>query len=152
MIVFPEPLKYNYTYDQYWDDIKLLKAKFEKLKSPNIVGIYRGSLSIAAHLSNLLNCGMSIVKFQSRDGEDKSASFILDSSTSDSDIVVVDDIYDSGKTIQAVQSLYFSHPHNSIQYFTLYGKPNSVGVEFFHFNNDQWIVFPWERVENEIQK
>ena len=150
MILFPGPLKYNYTYEQYWEDIKLLKAKFEKLKSPNIVGIYRGSLSIAAHLSNILNCGMSIVRFQSRDGKDKEASFILDSSTSDSDIVVVDDIYDSGKTIQAVHSLYFNHPHKSIQYFTLYGKMNTDGVEFFHYNNERWIVFPWERSEGKM--
>ena len=61
---------YNYYYDQYYNDVVTLKERYDKIPEPHIVSIYRGSLPLGVHLSNALNCPLSIVKYQSRDGED----------------------------------------------------------------------------------
>ena len=69
---------YNYYYDEYYDDVAKLVDRYANVVNPHIVGIYRGSLPIATHLSNVLECPMSIIKFQSRDGKDTKAEWLLD--------------------------------------------------------------------------
>ena len=56
---------YNYYYDQYYNDVAILKERYDKIPDPHIVSIYRGSLPLGVHLSNVLNCPLSIVKYQS---------------------------------------------------------------------------------------
>ena len=68
---------YSYMYDQYYNDVASLKERYDKYPDPHVVAIYRGSLPIATHLSNALNCPMSIIKYQSRDGESDRAEWIL---------------------------------------------------------------------------
>lgn len=61
----------------------------------------------------------------------------------DQNTLIVDDIYDSGKTIQHLRrlnprarfaTLYFSnlHPDDDIEF---YG---------FSYNGNEWLIFPWE--------
>ena len=69
--------KYNYYYDEYYKDISDIASRYKNLANIHIVGVYRGSLPIATHLSNALDCPMSIIKFQSRDGQDKKAEWLL---------------------------------------------------------------------------
>lgn len=156
MVVFREQEKYIYRYEEYWEDIKLLKSKIIKEKpswanellTPHIVGIYRGSLTIAAHLSNILECGMSIVRFQSRDGDDKEPEFLLDLSNKNDQIIIVDDIYDSGKTFRAVKTLFYDYHY--VKCLALFGKHNYDNVTYLHENLGKWVVFPWERSEGEM--
>ena len=109
---------------KYNCDIGSIYEKNKELVNPHIVGIYRGSLPIAVHLSNLLKCPMSIIKFQAIDGDDKEPVFLLDNITDDSDLIVVDDIYDSGTTMRIIKPL----------------------LDNKHENMGKWVVFPWERV------
>ena len=53
--------KYNYYYDEYYKDIGDIASRYKNISNIHIVGIYRGSLPIATHLSNILNCPMSII-------------------------------------------------------------------------------------------
>ena len=108
--------------------VKLVE-RYKRIPNPHVVSIYRGSLPMGVHLSNALGCPMSIVKYQSRDGEDNKAEWILNLIHDEKlrptarffpHLIVVDDIYDTGYTMDRV-----------IEFVKLY----------------RWIVFPWERVK-----
>ena len=97
---------------------------------------------------------MSIIKFQSRDGEDKKAEWLLnlteDKSVRDKPqffphLIVVDDVYDTGKTFRAIKELpeFQNNPDYSLT--GLFGSKNKDGVGYVNERISRWIVFPWER-------
>ena len=147
---------YNYYYDEYYDDVAKLVDRYANVVNPHIVGIYRGSLPIATHLSNVLECPMSIIKFQSRDGKDTKAEWLLNL-TEDKKIhdkpqffpylIVIDDVYDTGKTFRAIKQLpeFPNNPNYSL--IALFGHANDDGVYYLHEQLFRWIVYPWERVK-----
>ena len=149
----------NYYYDEYYNDIAILHDRYVNVVNPHIVGVYRGSLPMATHLSNVLNCPMSIIKFQSRDGEDKKAEWLLNL-TEDKSVrnkpqffpylIVVDDVYDTGKTFRAIKELpeFQNNPDYSLT--ALFGNANKDGVSYLHEQLYRWIVYPWERVKGEM--
>jgi hypoxanthine phosphoribosyltransferase len=151
--------KYNYYYDEYYNDIATLHDRFVNVVNPHIVGVYRGSLPMATHLSNVLECPMSIIKFQSRDGEDKKAEWLLNL-TEDKSVrnkpqffpylIVVDDVYDTGKTFRAIKELPEFHNNPDYSLTALFGNANEDGVSYLHEQLYRWIVYPWERVKGEM--
>ena len=147
---------YSYLYDQYYNDVAELKERFEKIPDPHIVAIYRGGLPLGVHLSNALNCPMSIVKYQSRDGEDHKAEWLLNLTEDTTlrknelffpELIVVDDIYDTGETFRAVLNLPEFHNNPNYRTVALFGNPNDDKVIYLHEQVYRWIVFPWERVK-----
>ena len=149
--------KYNYYYDQYYKDITDIFERYKDKPNLHIVGIYRGSLPIATHLSNVLDCPMSIIKFQSRDGEDEKAEWMLNLTDDVSirpykstqfypTLLVVDDVYDTGKTFRAIKQLpeFINNP--DYHCIALFGNKNDDGVTYIHEQLFRWIVYPWERV------
>ena len=149
--------KYTYYYDNYQLDIENIVNRYTKIPNIHIVGIYRGSLPLATHLSNLLECPMSIIKFQHMDGNDKKAEWLLNL-TDDVNIrpekskqfyptlLVIDDIYDTGKTFRAIKELPEFHNNPDYFLFALFGNKNEDGVGYIHEQRGRWIVFPWERL------
>jgi len=121
----------------------ILDTVGEDTSKVHIVGIYRGSLLMGSHLSNVLDAPMSIVKFQTRDGDDKSPYFIYDAGIKDDDYVfIVDDIYDTGLTMNKVVDFV---NHKNTYTLTLVEKPNSENdYGFLENTDDEWFVFPWE--------
>ena len=115
--------KYNYYYDEYYKDVGDIVSRYKNISNIHIVGVYRGSLPIATHLSNVLECPMSIIKFQSRDGEDEKAEWLLNM-TNDKKLhpkffpklIVIDDVYDTGKTFRAIKKLpeFIKNPDYSL--------------------------------------
>ena len=143
---------YHYYYDQYTKDIRQLVERLDKLPRPHIVGVYRGSLPIATHLSNVLKCPMSIIRFQLRDGDDIKPEWILNNlgisatwKTPGETIIVIEDIYDTGKTMRAIQQMDELKNHPDVIYKALWGSKNDDGVGFLNERISRWIVFPWER-------
>ena len=144
---------YNYYYDQYYNDVAILKERFEKITNPHIVAIYRGGLPLGVHLSNTLSCPLSIVKYQSRDGEDHKAEWLLNLTDDKKlhpkffpELIVVDDIYDTGETFRAVLNLPEFHNNPNYRAIALFGNSNNDGVVYLNEQVYRWIVFPWERV------
>jgi len=146
--------KYNYYYDEYYKDITDIASRYKNISNIHIVGVYRGSLPIATHLSNVLECPMSIIKFQSRDGEDQKAEWMLNLTNDKSlhpkffpKLIVIDDVYDTGKTFRAIKELpeFKSNPDYSLT--ALFGNANEDGVSYLHEQLFRWIVYPWERVK-----
>jgi len=143
---------YNYYYDQYTKDIRQLVEQLDKLPRPHIVGVYRGSLPIATHLSNVLKCPMSIIRYQSRDGSDEKPEWVINNmgftatwKTPGETTIVVDDIYDSGRTMRAIQQMDEFKHHPTVIYQCLFGSKNDDGVGYLNERISRWIVFPWER-------
>ena len=95
-----------YSWEDYNNDIHEIKS----LEFDHVVGIYRGSLGIATHVSNVFKVPMSIVGFQTRDVEDKEPYWIHNATRSEhlgpyaegTTILIVDDIYDTGYTMNNV--------------------------------------------------
>ena len=90
--------KIYYDWHDYAHDMKEVKA----LEFNHVVGIYRGSLGMAAHISNVFEVPMSIVGFQTRDGKDKEPYMIYKADEAPKRVLIVDDIYDSGYTMKEV--------------------------------------------------
>ena len=148
---------YNYYYDQYYKDITDIFERYKNIRNLHIVGVYRGSLPIATHLSNVLDCPMSIIKFQSRDGEDDKAEWMLNLTDDVSirphkaiqffpTLLVVDDVYDTGKTFRAIKKLPEFAQNPDYHCLALFGNKNDDGVSYIHEQLYRWIVYPWERV------
>ena len=150
---------YNYYYDEYYYDVAALAQRYKKITYPHIVSVYRGSLPLGVHLSNILKCPLSIVKYQSRDGEDNQAEWLLNL-TGDKNLhpkffphlIVVDDIYDTGETFRAVKSLPEFDKNPDYSLMALFGNDNDDGVHYLHEQMYRWIVFPWERVPGQKMK
>ena len=143
---------YHYYYDQYTKDIRHWIQHFEKFPRPHIVGIYRGSLPIATHLSNVLKCPMSIIRYQSRDGSDEKPEWVINNmgftstwKTPGETTIVVDDIYDTGRTMRAIQQMDELKYHPDVVYTCLFGSKNEDHVGYLNERISRWIVFPWER-------
>jgi hypoxanthine phosphoribosyltransferase len=110
----------------------------------SVVGIHRGSLGMAAHLSNLSGLPMSIIKFQSYDGNDKEPILIW-SEINDGDIIFLcDDIIDTGNTIEkCIEFFQAKYPGSEVFPMALMGSNKKYAYCYEH--NHEWIVFPWEK-------
>jgi len=139
--------KYIYSFEEYNADIKSLQLELSKIENLHLVSVYRGSIPIVVHLSNLLNCEMSIVKFQNQNGVAVAPVFLTNNIKDKDRLVVIEDIFDSGRTIKLVQQLInFDYKNHVVNYYSLFGRKNEVGVKYLRESNGKWIVFPWETV------
>ena len=143
--------KLYYSWYDYSTDMKKIPVSTGWPEKPfnHVVGIYRGSLGMATHISNVFEVPMSIVGFQTRDGKDKEPHMIYRKGglkRGTTNILVVDDIYDSGYTMDRVMN-FLSHPSiDQIQGFCLFGKENKLNVSYANKHDGTWIVFPWETI------
>jgi len=131
--------KINCTWKQIEEGIDVLTYFLKSLNLKYITGIPRGGLIPAVMLSHNLG-----VKFKCLD-EILSSSAIMYGVT---DILVVDDIFDSGKTLSYYSSLGFLTA-------TLHKKIitredfQSEGLNFYVYPllEKEYIVYPWERYD-----
>ncbi len=144
------------SWEEYQNIIETLEETLEVFKQENInfhfVSIYRGSLLMGQHLSNIINSPLSIVKFQRLDGGDKDVEFIYNAGIkSDEVIIILDDIFDTGETLQKVRKYFNTHyPTSLVQAFTLSwnNKSHDDTPDWLTSNfktNGKWVVFPWEK-------
>jgi hypoxanthine phosphoribosyltransferase len=138
--------KLYYTWEEYNTDIKRIVKEYE---FDSVVALYRGSLPIATHLTNITDATMSVIKYQSY-GKDKKQS--LDTKTPEwlvqhmirpNKVLIIDDIYDTGSTIRQCKEFIGSVSWD-VTYLTIFGKKNDDEVEYLRESEDRWVVFPWE--------
>tara|TARA_Y100000361_G_scaffold153208_1_gene174460 strand:+ start:2397 stop:2864 length:468 start_codon:yes stop_codon:yes gene_type:complete len=151
-----EDNKVYYSWKDYNKDMKAI----EWLKFDHVVAIYRGSLIMGTHVSNVFDVPLSIVGFQTRDGNDKSpywmhnATLPLDESK-EQRILVVDDIYDTGYTMDSVIEFVKKNRTRpsampEVYGYCLFGKYNSKGIVYSREHDGSWIVYPWETLDEPI--
>ena len=133
-----------------WIDYEHDMREVKNLEFDHVVGIYRGSLPMAVHISNVFEVPMSIVGFQTRDGKDEQPYIIHKSGEAPQQVLVVDDIYDSGYTMKSVIQFLSHYSADRIQGFCLFGKENKLNVSYANEHDGSWIVFPWETFNEPI--
>jgi len=119
-----------------------------------ILGISRGGLVPARIMSDELdNQNVAVVKVEfyidvgKTEAEPRVAQ-VPDLDLRDKDVLVVDDVADSGRSLERVSSLLKSRGVKSLAVATLFYKPWSVTIpDFFVKTTRKWIVFPHERRE-----
>ena len=140
--------KDNKTYYD-WIDYRYDIQQVKNFEFDHVVGIYRGSLPMAVHISNVFDVPMSIVGFQTRDGKD-TEPYMIKAGKAPTQILVVDDIYDSGYTMKSVIQFLSYYSADRIQGFCLFGKENKLNVSYANEHDGSWIVFPWETLDESI--
>jgi len=118
----------------------------------HIVGVARGGLIPAIILSHKLGLPLTCADYSSKAGagDDKRGEEILPDLPYGSSILIVDDIADTGKTLEEIEDVYILRGH---KVFTaaLYYKKWDVEPHFtptFYAKeipeDAPWVVFPWE--------
>ena len=138
---------YSYTFEEYKSDLGSLKYAVSGIKNLHLIAVYRGSIPLTVHLSNLLKCEMSIIKLETKNGNVEEAKFVSNNIKENDRLVVLEDIYDTGNTIRLIQQMMnVKYKDHSIRYYSLFGKKNGAGVVYLKETNNKWIVFPWETI------
>jgi len=129
--------KIKYSWSQYKKDVHYIA---DNIEFKHVIGIYRGSLPIATHLSNLKDAELSIIGFQSRDGKDREPKWLLNKIGNQiAPILLIDDIYDTGYTMKTVMEFIHKDVHPAIvtmefpkfiNQLCLYGRSNNDDVQF----------------------
>lgn len=136
-------MKVHYTYEDYKEDINILR----QLDIDHIVCVYRGSIPAGVHLSNLMDIPLSIVKFQHYDNKDTEVQLIHDAGLETSKkCLLLDDIYDTGKTMKLVLEYLGSNFTTDIHPHCFYGKSNDLGVRYDRIHTGDWVCFWWEEL------
>ncbi|BAN90761.1 phosphoribosyltransferase family protein [Aeropyrum camini] len=136
---------------------KIVRSGFEP---EVIVGILRGGIVPALLLADALgvkNIGVVEIKLYTSVGVRKPRPFLrqpLVIEVKDKNVLIVDDVSDSGLTLQhAIEAVDLYLPAQ-VKTATLYIKPwTNLVPDYYSKSLDKWIVFPWERreVEEELR-
>lgn len=118
------------------------------------MGIARGGLVPARILADLLRIdelAILTVEYYSGIGQAMKEPILkqgLQTPVFDKRILLVDDISDSGKTLQLAKENIMEHGPKEIRIATVYCKPGTVTKpDYFEKETRHWVVFPWETKE-----
>ncbi len=116
-----------------------------------VVAILRGGYVVAKIVSDLLNVDSLAtleIKFYRGIGEKAERPIVVQPLTrdvKDRKVLIVDDVADSGRTLQVAIDLVRLHGAKDVRTATLFYKPWSIVMpDYFVEQTRKWIVFPWE--------
>ncbi len=155
--VHPEPVKFI---SVSWSEVEELCLEIAERVAASvdrvdvIVGVLRGGWIPARLLSDYLGVermGAVEVKFYRGIGETGERPIVtqpLVVDVRDKSVLVVDDVADTGKTLNIVTSFLTLYGPRRVYTATLYVKPWSiVRPDFYARVTDAWIIFPWDKAE-----
>jgi len=148
------------------DSLRLGKIILESGFNPHfIVGIWRGGTPVGIAVQEFLDyCGIKTDHIAIRTsyytginqtGEQirvHGLGYIVKNGNAEDTLLIVDDVYDSGKSVQAViaslkEKMRKNTPHD-IRIATVYYKPTknktNRAPDYFLNETDKWLVFPHE--------
>ena len=135
------------------------------LRPSHIVGIWRGGAPIGIAVQELLeyrgvHADHIAIRTSSYSGIDQqepqvrvyALGYLIDTLNPDDTLLVVDDVFDSGRSIQAfLHELALRCRHNmprTVKIATVYYKPSrnrtDLLPDFFVNESEEWLVFPHE--------
>jgi len=118
-----------------------------KIKPDMIIGITRGGLVPALHLSHHLDRPMETLMWQTRDVEKQQYCDIIQQAIDTGKTVVfVDDINDTGRTFSEISKAYHCERPN-VHFISLVKKTDTCydALAALTIKDERWIVFPWEK-------
>ncbi len=131
-----------------------VKIRISTFRPEVIVGVSRGGWPPARVMSDLLenqNIANLKVVFYKDIGVRNRRPIITQPVTSDvagKKVLVVDDVADSGHSLNVVLSHLRRKRASEIRVCTLYLKPHSVfKPDYYAKTTRKWVIFPWERLE-----
>jgi hypoxanthine phosphoribosyltransferase len=134
-----------------YDDVESMNMNLvhdvSKFKPDVIVGITRGGLLPALHLSHHLDRPLQTIIWQTRDinkcEHDKKLQNLIDTG---SRVVFVDDINDTGRTFSEISKAYHGARSN-VMFISLVQKLETThpATAALTLSDERWIVFPWEK-------
>ena len=149
----PHEKGFHISWDQIHRDSRALAWRLEKMGPEGgewkaIVAITRGGMAPAMIIARELDIRtVDTISIKSYDNQSQSEAVVLkspdDAMIGDgSGILIVDDLVDTGKTLEVVKKLY---PKAHIA--TVYAKPQGrpmVDSFITEVSQDTWIFFPWD--------
>ena len=137
----------EYKYENFQNDLKKIKIN----KPDAIVAIARGGLTLAHHLSEMLDIReVFIINAISHDKTKKKKNtdiFNIPNLNGFKNILIVDDISDSGDTfIKVLNLLKEKYPNLNFKTLSIFYKPTSKFKPDLYFHQTtEWIKFFWEK-------
>ena len=144
-----------------WDRIYEMLIELAKrvrdsgFKPDLIVGVCRGGWAPARVMSDLLenaNTASIRIEFYLAPGITARKPVISQAimvPVRGMNVLVVDDVADTGESLKVAVEHLDVCGAKAIRTATLYYKPQSIlKPDFFIIQTDQWIIFPWERLES----
>ena len=131
----------------------------------HIVGIWRGGTPVGIAVQELLeyhgietdHIAIRTASYSGIDRQDAevrvySLGYLIDTLNPDDRLLVIDDVFDSGRSIEAfIRELATRCRHNmprDVRVATVYWKPKrnrtSLAPDFYVHETDEWLVFPHE--------
>lgn len=121
-----------------------------KMKYDRVVALARGGVSIAQSLSDLIGVKrISVIQSEMYSGvyEVKTPIIVqpLAANIKGEQILLIDDLADSGETLLFAKQYLAAHGPASVQTATLASKPwTKITPDFYELQSEAWIIFPWE--------
>lgn len=126
----------------------------DRVKIDAIIGVLRGGWIPARLLSDYLgvhDMGALEIKFYRGVGETAEKPVVTQPLIIDvrgKNILVVDDVSDTGKTLNVAVNFLSLYGPKKILTATLYFKPWSMyRPDYYAYETDAWIIFPWDKAE-----
>ncbi len=143
-----------------WEDIEELSYRIAKqivdknIQIDSIVAILRGGWIPARIIADLLGIeeiGVLGIKFYKSIETRKEQPIIthpLILDIYDKNVLVVDDVADTGKSLSIAIELIRLYGPRNLYTATIYVKPASIFTpDFYAETTSAWIIFPWEKAE-----
>ena len=149
--MFNETAKQAYTWEQFHSLVKKVKDQINV--SPNIIisigkgGSIPGVILAEMFECNNLNLGLKSYQGQMRGNIHEYQAIDCFSVLADANILIVDDIADSGETFQYAVKKFLGNGCERIQTASVFYKSCSVfKPDYFaeEVEKEKWIVQPWE--------
>lgn len=113
-----------------------------------VVGIAFGGILPAAFVSVFLQRPLQVLRISHYDGQVRLPAPVVvegQGSIPGIDTLVVDDVADSGETLEEAQSYLYSYGVSEARFATLHRKPSSSFVPDWYVDVvDGWVHYPWE--------
>lgn len=136
-------------YDDVLTMCKHLTYNLETKHVDLVVGIKRGGLVPALHLSHDLERPLEVITWQTRDvNEQEVNNYVFEQIVNGKTVVFVDDINDTGRTINELRKAYETDGKN-VLFATLLEKVDSTAttdVTALRIDDPRWLVMPWEKI------
>jgi xanthine phosphoribosyltransferase len=149
----PHEKGFHISWDQIHRDSRALAWRLDG-RGPDdgawraIVAITRGGMAPAMIVARELDIRMvDTISVKSYDHQTRGDALVLNKPSSDlmgdgTGVLVIDDLVDSGKTLEVVRGLY-----PKAHFATVYAKPKGepmVDTFITGVSQDTWIFFPWD--------
>ena len=149
----PHEKGFHISWDQIHRDSRALAWRLDGKGPDNgrwkaIVAITRGGMAPAMIIARELDIRtVDTLSIKSYDHQAQDAAKILKKPSNDlvkdgTGIIIIDDLVDSGKTLEAVKKLY-PKAHYATVYAKAKGRP-LVDTFITEVSQDTWIFFPWD--------